>query len=141
MKPGQNITKCPKCSGSSIVHPKTEKQIFPMSPRKSPRPFIIRKGFSLETDLTKLKASQRSPQESWKLEMQNKNKTIASEYGECTRIACGFKFCTNCHNEQHMNSVCPVKPLSTSPTTSDEDSPQKTAVRRSKRNRLRRLRN
>lgn len=114
-----------------------------MSPRKSPRPFFIRTGYGLAsgTELTKLKAKQRSPTDAWKLEMQNKNKTIASEYGECMRSSCGYKFCTNCHNERHMNSVCPIKPLTTSPTTSDEDSPIKLNVRRSKRNRLHRLRN
>lgn len=116
---------------------------MPMSPKKSPCPFFLRKGRSLAsaTELSSRSGSKLSPPEAWKHEMDAKDRTIASEYGECTRTGCSFQFCTNCLNGRHASTVCPVKPLTTSPTTSDEDSPQKTNLRRNSRKALRRLRN
>lgn len=139
LKPGQKVRKCPRCNSSSIVYTASEPSPSPSSP--SPRKlkpnflFSRHKGYSLpmpSTSNTAVAVSARA----WKsIDGHKKADPVISEYAECSRLACGYSFCTSCNCERHVDSVCPRQSLSSSPSSEDD-----VCVRpRSRRSALRRL--
>lgn len=64
-------------------------------------------------------------------------RVVISEYGACTKKACGYEFCTNCYHGRHLNAKCTRRPLGSSPK-SDDDTPHRCETRNTKRN-LKRL--
>lgn len=140
LKPGQSITRCPRCGGDSIVHMASEPVPSSPSPRKL-KPSVLfarRKGYSVPLPSTSA-AAFGAATKAWKsFDDSKKTNAVTSEYAECVKLACGYSFCTKCHCERHTDSVCSARPISSSPT-SDEDSTPRPSDRRSSRRNLRRL--
>lgn len=123
LKPGQKLVKCPKCLySSSIVYPATIKELKSPKTRK-----FTRSRTCQQIDKPMLGAATKN----WK--SVNDVPINVSEFAECTRGACGYRFCTKCLLKQHQNSKCPTKPLGSSPNSDDE-------LSRTSRNGIRSLR-
>lgn len=119
LKPGQRIIKCPSCRGDSIVYPAT------ITRPKSPK---YRKCLRSQTyqSIRIEKPMLATTTKHWK--STNDAVINHTEYAECTK--CKSCFCTNCLGPLHQGSVCPIKPLGSSPNSDDEIAP----IRRSAHN-------
>lgn len=135
LKPGESMDRCPRCGGPSIVHPESEPLPKSPSPQKLKANLLLRrKGYSLPIPNTN-KASPIA--KAWKsFDECKKSEVVVSEYADCTRKACAFSYCKNCHCERHVDGKCPWPPISSSPK-SDEDTRDKRPS--DKRRALRRL--
>lgn len=141
LKPGQKLTKCIRCDGNSIVYNisngknATPTKLSPSSGR------IQRKQRVSKHDSCPILQSEKRVSTSTSYNWRSFDETRdfhKYEYAECTRISCGYKFCMNCHRPHHPGTVCPIKPLGSSPTSDDDYANRISDVRNSRRS-LRRL--
>lgn len=141
LKPGQKIARCPRCGGNSIVYAASEPLPPSPSPQKMKAMLARRKGYSCPMPDTG-HATIVTSTKPWKsFDERKKSDAIISEYAACAALACGYSFCTNCNCERHIDSVCPVRPISSSPTSDEDTIILRPSDRRSSRRNLRRLLN
>lgn len=137
--PGQKMTKCDSCYGSSIVH------VVSIDQKVSSDSRGLRSRLNKQASCPVFSTSDlhHSSSENWRnASVVYGNQPQTYEYAECTRAACSHRFCTKCLASPHEGQPCAIRPLGSSPTSDDDQANRQQDIRKSRRNqyRLRRLR-